>query len=216
MQVLRLAAEIKKAYMEERREFYLLRHGSDANYMPRRDTIAQWDGGRDHRGAVHKSAWESIARFAMENNVSPIELIKAVFSMWKMADPPLPTHIKSMRALTDLKYLQENSVNDTKRRFITYNEEAKLQFLIWKKTRNQPDEQSWLDVIYSAELQLSGLYRFILAASMNLTSAADHWRKVALQEYLKAPNLYNEALGDKIPLDFREEAARVSKVLSRS
>ena len=215
MHVLRLAAEIKRTYMEERRQFYLRTRGTDMSYAPRRDAIEMWDGGRDARGVNHSSAWEGIAKFAAQHSVDPIELVRAAFEMCQSSDPPLPNMIKSLRTLESLKYLQEHNVENMKIRYASYAGEAETTFLLWRKGRNISDEQAWKEVISSPELSFSSLFRYVLACNLKLLKIAEFWKHEATQEYIRAPNLYDEVLGGAIPVDFREESTRIRKLLSR-
>lgn len=215
MHLLGLSAAVKRTYLEERRQFYLRTRGEDTNFAPRRSKMEEWDGGKDARGAVHGSAWERIVKFAAQHSVDPIELIRASFEVENGNEPPLPNMISSLSALKKLQYAKENNVDDMKRRFECYAAEAEMRFLVWRKYRNVSDEQVWKEVVASSELSFSSLFRFMLARSLQLKQAEEFWRDAAMKEYIRAPSVYDEALGDTIPADFREESARVIKLLNR-
>lgn len=215
LQILKLSADIKRAYLQERRQFYLRTRGSETGYMPRSDAIESWDGGRDARGVNHKSIWEAIAKFALQHQVDPVELVRATFEMCNHNEAPLPNMVKSQKALEALKYVQENNVDEVKRRFSCYAVEAKRTFFLWRMGRDIGDKEVWKEVVTSPQVSFSALFRFLLANDVKLEQAAEYWKNQALQEYIRAPNLYNEALGDNIPASFREEAARTRAVLNR-
>lgn len=216
LQLLRLVADIKRTYLEERRQFYIRTRGEDQGSTPNRTAIEQWDGGRDARGVNHSSAWEGIARFAVQYNVDPIELVRAVFETCESSQPPLPSMIKSTKALADLRYVQEFNIEEMKNRYSCYASEAEMKFLLWRKTRKVDEEQLWKEVVSSPELSFSALFRFVLATNLKLAQVADYWRQQAMQEYIRAPNLYDEVLGSTIPVDFREESTRIRKLIHRS
>jgi hypothetical protein len=183
--------------------------------MLRRDSMEQYDGGVDARGAKHGSMWESIAKFSIQHDVNPVELVRASFEMCQHNEAPLPNMIKSQKALEALKYVQEFNVEEMKNRFACYASEAEMTFLLWRKTRKVDDEQVWKEVVSSPELSFSALFRFVLASNLKLKMASDYWRQQATQEYISAPNLYDEVLGSTIPVDFREESMRVRRLIGR-
>jgi hypothetical protein len=216
--VRRLAAEVKRTYMEERRMFYIRTRGEEDNHSPRENSVAYWDGGRDHRGVVHKSKWDTIVQFALKHKVDPIELIHASFEMCESNLAPLPNQITSTRALEDLKKSRVEVLEDLKLQYASYTREAKQAFTLWRTYRPviKPDIEIWKEVVVSSALELSPLYRYCLASGLGLTQLAEFWANEATMSYIRAPDMYDEVLGDAIPPGFREEAERVRKVAYRA
>jgi hypothetical protein len=212
-----LTKEVRNAYFMEVRLFNIRTQGIERTMTASPDQIAQWDGGRDSRGVVHKPVWPKIVKHAFKCDVAPLILLKAVFRATKGNRPPFPNMLLTPEAADLARHYKVNLTTSLQIGLDTVKAEAvrlfRLRRLAYKDT---PVTEAWRAVITEPTLSGGPLFRLCLACDLGQVDLARGFWDNAKMEYIQSPEEYDTAYGKFLPTAFREEARGcLSQILKR-
>lgn len=219
----RLAELARSVYIQERRSFESRRSGMDSYYGER--GLGRWDGTdtpgkRDRFGRNCKPVWPEIARFAARNAVDVAGLIRARFAYHTGRNPPEPPDCKTDMALSFLRQREGTQGPRLLIRLESERTKASVELLIRSRYVERfgwTPEQVVQSVIDDPTLDLSPLFRVILAGEHRLPDLVDAYFVLAVQQYQAARAYFDASPWAKlIPDTVRAEADRMTQYAARS
>lgn len=215
----KLAMQVRATYYLERRLYEIANCGAERDYTPmeswRRNPC--WDGGQDKFGKRYTSVWKRIVRFATQQQVDPILLVKATFFERRGSKIPMPNEICSEKVLQQTKIYSHSLLDYITQQFETYRSEAQNRLCLKRLARPTAlDSELWRSIITSPELDASALFRYGLANDAGEAELARRLKHSAMMEYIKAPDSFDKVMGEFLPLAFREESRHYLKHLTQS
>ena len=206
--VIALASRIRAWYCAEYRKYEETR-GRAVRSTYGLKPLPHWDGGTSAFGRRHQAIWPKIAAFCLKYGLDHEVLIRAVFEDLTGSNPPVPTVLMSNTALRLYPGAARRQQNDVVVTYRSQRIEACRRFTIRQlDSEGLTNYQIWRFVIADPLADLSDLFRYCLASSVGALDIAAGYREKAFWQYLRSPQLYDEAMGTVIPHDLREEVAR--------
>lgn len=205
----KLADQLRRLYYRVRRE-HLLRSGCPEELLPPEGHPA-WDGGVDPYGKKYKPVWPKLAKFVLTNNLDPQKLVQAVFAKTVGGDPPLPNMLMSDAALAAVYWYKDAEKTRVKSDIEASKEEART-FIFMNAVPGGSAEKVWRNAILDPK-QRNPLIRYVLSLSANQPDLALYFRQLALEEYLRHVEPYDEYLGQELPAGFRADALRLKEAM---
>lgn len=205
-----LIRKVRNTYFLECKLFRVRTRGENRGYRPSDKTIAKWDGGCDHRGMVHQSAWCRLIQTAMMHKVDPVTMVRAGFVNWPGNTPPLPNMLQTLETINKARAFASEEKEHYRYLLAAVGREAKQAMMIKRNAYPQAsDSELWREVITSPTLSGGPLFRYSLAVNVGQIDLAQSYQHQAMLEYIQSPEAYDEVLGKHLPAAFREEASRL-------
>lgn len=203
--------EARDAYFIEARlhwdKYHVLDDGTHS-LDPNRKYV-QLDGGQDARGAVHKPLWPRLVKFALQHNVEPTLLIKAVFANRTDRQLPPANMFVSRAALESCQRFQSEHAIDVEYEFKSFKAEARRLKWELEQTIAAPLNVIWRLVIVDPMLSYGPLYRYVLALELKEEDLALRYKHSALMEYVTSPDAFDNVMGTFLPDDFKAAGRRL-------
>lgn len=219
----RIAEMARSTYINERRSFEARRTGMESYYGQK--GLGRWDGTeepgkRDRFGRNCKPVWPEIARFAARNGADVAGLIRARFAYHTGRNPPEPPDCKTELALTFLRQRESTQGPQLLLRLEGERAQTRVELLVRSRYIERfgwTPEQVVLSVIDDPTLDLSPLFRVILAGEHKLPHLVEAYFPLAVQQYQSARLYYeNSPWAALIPASVRVEADRLTQYATRS
>lgn len=218
----RLAELARSTYIQARRDFESRRTGMESYYGER--GLGRWDGTdkpgkQDRFGRNCKPVWPEIARFAARNGADVTALIRARFAYHTGRNAPEPPDCKTEQALTFLRQLEASRGPQLVLRLESERMKTRTELLIRSRyidSLGWTPERVVRSVIDDPTLDLSPLFRVILAGEHNLPHLVKAFFALAVQEYQAARRYFDASpWRDLIPDTVRTEADRLTTYANR-
>lgn len=219
----RLAEMARSTYIQERRSFEARRSGMESYYGEK--GLGRWDGTdkpgkQDRFGRNCKPVWPEIARFAARNGVDVAGLIRARFAYHTGRNPPEPPDCKTDLALSFLRQRESTQGPRLVIRLTSERSSADVELLIRSRYIERfgwTPEQVVRSVIDDPTLDLSPLFRVILAGEHKLPHLVEAYFPLAVQQYQAAKAYFDDSpWAAMIPATVRAEADRLTQYAARS
>jgi hypothetical protein len=203
-----LGQRIRQCWVEEQRNFSLRTSGAAGDWGEKHMT--KWDGGTDSLGKEHASVWLKIARFCMDNNLEPFQLIRAMFYDALPALPPRPNqahgnyalekyrHFTSPGTYLEIKNLYTSKF-ETQKQYVTSNVFSRIKY------SGRDEITAWKLAITEKGAPLSPLFRYCVAINQGWTDIASMYAEKARVQYLYSPKLYDAVWQEWIPNTLKEK-----------
>jgi hypothetical protein len=192
--------------MEYRRHVESRQGGGPCTYGCR--PLPRWDGGVDADGKVYdRPIWYEIVRYAMNNTVNPILLVRATFRIWKSQQPPFPNQfanplaLQRARAITEPPVVLGDNLKMEDQRF-------KAAATIHQLYDHMDIEAAGRRTLHDPTNELSPLYRYCVGKLAGADDVAERFKQEAFLMYVFDHKTYDIAWGDRIPQELRDAAAR--------
>jgi hypothetical protein len=202
-----LASEIRIAYIMAYRAHFQARHGVPSNFGSR--PMPRWDGGEASDGRNYQPIWYKIAQVALQQGISPLDLIAGAFHGWDAKDPPWPTNLLSAKAIA---YAQNNpgvTIEDTKRALQVQKDLWRIQIHLYQQERQCDFGTAARAALRNRRLELSSIFRYCLALDGGDPETAALFADGALKQYIFDRRAYDEGWGDLIPAALKQRADRL-------
>jgi hypothetical protein len=190
--------------LEYRRHVESRQAGGPCTYGCR--PMPKWDGGVGVDGKVYdKPVWFTIVRYALNNQISPILLVRGTFREWTSPRPPLPNQfanalsLRRARNLADPPTVFSDNLKMEDHRF-------KSATTVHQLYNNMDIEAAARRALHDPTADLSPLYRYCVGRIGGADDVAERFERDAFQMYIFDRNAYDAAWGDRIPKELREAA----------
>lgn len=171
----------------------------EASYGGQKDgDCPRWDGGKDQWGKTFPRIWPSLATLLLTEGLDPESYIPFHFRCGGSSRFPTPAELQYVKCVQQYRMadapgrlrsrIRIQLLCDIKTFEAIMQERASRQGMGWTR------EQILISVIADEGLDLSPLYRFVLAAEACLGWLMDSLRMKALLQYMEAREQYNEVL----------------------
>jgi hypothetical protein len=169
--------------------------------------MPQWDGGEDQFGRRCKRIWPDIARRIVEIGAEPISFVRAQF--WVRGQdtrPPPPNYLLSDAALARYRTYLAQAAFDAQREYERGLRTVQGEVLLVTRGLGWEYQRALRYVLLNiTTVQVSALYRYVLAAREELRDVAQRFHDQALLQYVFQLDMFDAALGDLIPDSLRQE-----------
>lgn len=201
----KLGEKIRELWCEERKFFDLRNTGISSNWGSL--TIRRWDGGKTVSGRFYKPVWPIIAKFCLDHDLEPEQLIKAMFYKTVLT-APLPNMAHGNYALDKYRQYTLPTTNlEIKTKAITEFETQKSRAYSTVNSLvkyNGVDEQTaWKMVIADSKLPLTPLFRYCISKNQDWPILYEKYKDPAIRQYKRNSEIYNEVWKEWIPMDLR-------------
>lgn len=200
-----LARLVRQHYILQHRHYVETHGGGPCNYgqhpMPR------WDGGVDSAGRKYRPVWYGIVRYALENGVSPLTLIRETFRSWRSATPPYPNMFTNPAALSRARAATGayQDVRDNLRlAHDIFRAAATTNHLVYGLDLERAARRA----LHDTYNDLTALYRYCMGVKGEAADVAERFHEAALTEYIIDRQAYDAAWGDLIPEPLRRAGDR--------
>ena len=190
--------------LEHRRHVEMRQGGGPCTYGCR--PMPRWDGGVDADGKVHdRPIWFEIVRYALNNAVSPILLVRGTFREWKSPRPPFPNQFANALSLRRARMITEPPT--------VLGANLKMEDHRFKAATTVHQLYDHMDVeaaarraLHDPTTDLSPLYRYCVGKLCGADDVAARFEREAFRMYVFDREAYDAAWGDRIPQELREAA----------
>lgn len=166
-------------------------------------SIAKWDGGQDSFGRKFQSVWGKLAKSLMQRGLNFESAVRAAFNK-PGTEPPTPNQLTSDAVMQRYKEAALCEAEDAERHFQLQIAESNRQIKLKVNLYSMDTKSATISVLSDLSANLSALYRFCMAYSLNLQHVAAMWYTAAAEQYLEKPEVYDRAW-TCIPSDFASE-----------
>jgi hypothetical protein len=204
-----LAAHCRTAYVNSRRRYESERTGRPSYFGL--EHIARWDGSGGRAtadGRDYLPIWPKIARVCLDHQVSPEDLMLAIFSQAR-GRMPLPTEAMTPAMITHAKTMksasQMTAITDLRGQDQAF---CTLLAVLTQTMGKSTDPLALVSsVIYDVTAPLTALFRYTMAAGYGV-EITDQLRSAAMMEYACNQRLYDKAWGLRVPEEIRQGGLR--------
>lgn len=203
---------VRELYVREVRKF-LWQRGDVSDYGSQ--PIPQWDGGKDAYGRTHVSLWPHIAKFFVDNELSPELVICCMFREAQLrgaATYPPPSLFIGDLSLAIYKRHRLQIITEKAAEY--FSDQERLRTWIWqyKLHYKMDDADAMRHALSANRSDLSPLFRYCMARKNGLTDVAEKFKSRALLEYVWNKDLLEE-WSEILPSDIQQDAERVKAEL---
>jgi hypothetical protein len=200
-----LAQLVRRYYILQHRSYVEQHGGGPCNYGHR--PMPRWDGGVDAAGRRYKPVWYGIVRYALDNGVSPLALIRETFRSWRSNTPPWPNMFINQAALSRARQAigAYQDVRDNLRlSHDIFRAAATTNHLVYKLDLERAAERA----LHDTYNDLTALYRYCMGVRGEAADVVARFHDAALTEYILDKHAFDAAWGDMIPEALRREGDR--------
>jgi hypothetical protein len=194
---------VRAAYVKARRAALERKLDRPSNYG--RNRLPKWDGGTDSAGRRHKPVWPKIAVFLKERECYCWD----TYMTSQFVDGQLRTPTQTYNEAAWKRYQDYIRASDAAvaQKLLGDTRRFKLAIIDMKKRHDSEEKQTlWYMALTSPLVELSPLFAYCLAVSLNWTSIAQSNLSGALSQYLRHPQLYRRHWVSVIPQSFYQLA----------
>lgn len=209
-----LAVEIRKAYWSNCRSFLMARTGQDSGAreraVPEYDGTENARGGKDAKwGRKYKSVWLRLAKELTARKVNPILAIEMTFEATLGITPPKPQMILSVKLEERVARLPGILEKEVRAQIDAEATVAGVRLRRLGSTTALREEQMYRLVITDPLLDLTPLYRMLLAVQSKQFDLAAKYKPRALRQYLNSADIFDRVLAGQLPAEFCREARAI-------
>jgi hypothetical protein len=204
----------RTAYIEKRRHYESQTQFKKQDWFKTFQPPAWWDGKAKRRFSDHAPPmplWPKFAKSLFERHLDPVEYVQQVFIVASMSsqiiEPGLMTSDKAFGMYWRYQDL-ELSVGDARQDMISQQRTLDSRIMTLRAQPGWTAERMKVAILRDDNLQLSALFRSCTAKRHGLPGVAAFYWRLSLFQYFLGMDAYDEAWGDFIPIEFREEARR--------
>lgn len=200
-----LANAVRTYYiLEHRRHVELRQRGGPCTYGMK--PLPRWDGGTDSDGRVYeRPVWFDIVRYALNNAISPILLIRGTFREWMSPKPPYPNQFVNPLSLSRARMLTDPPT--------VFSENLKMEDHRFKAATSVHQLYDHMDVeaavrraLHDPTNDLSPLYRYCVGKLGGADDVAERFEREAFRIYVFDREAYDASWGARIPRELRAAA----------
>lgn len=169
--------------------------------------VKSYDGGFDAKsGKNYTSVWKTLALKLAERGVPPKEAVEVTFAARLGTVPPYPNEILNAKLEERVKKLPQASVEEVKATLESEKICAAVQLRRLGSTTAMSPELIYRMVISDSMLDISPMFRMLLAIQSGQNDLALMYRELAIRQFRNSPAAYIAALGDQLPDEFHSLA----------
>jgi hypothetical protein len=202
-----LADQIRTAYIYAFRAHWLAKHGVPSNFGIKK--VPRYDGGQGPDGKTYKPIWYKIARAALHYEISPDDLIRAIFQSWDRKDPPWPTNMLNPKVLAWAATNRGISAEDTMRALRVQREIWEIQIFLHRDNTCCDFVTAARATLRNRRLDLSSIFRYCMAIEGDDPETAQLFEDGAAIQYVYNRRAYDSGWGDLIPGQLKAIADRL-------
>lgn len=202
-----LAALLRRLFVVAYRSAKYNADGRESDWGSRH--MPRWDGGDDDNG-TYTAIWPKAAKLCLAEQMDPGTFVSAQFAAGR-GSIPSPAHLTGPNAVA--RYVRVSaSVPLTLRQALASQMSLLKEETAWRQLQREVSQHvAARSVLCDRNLDLSGLFRYVIAVKAGQVDIADRYRDAALQQYVLQREAYDQTWASMIPEDLRNYACEFIK-----
>lgn len=162
----------------------------------------EYDGGVSTGGRRHRSVWEGLAKFLVDNDCFDPELFITANCV-DAARPPDPRRLSNVEAIKCYRRYIAEAPTMLRCALASQATAFKVEQLRQATmSPNEPKETLWRNILRAPVVNMSPLFRYCIAVHEGLDDIAAHFEPFAVKQYMVNPNGYKEVWQSVLPPAF--------------
>jgi len=202
-----LARNVREIWIAEKRQYQQSQSGQPSTWVPG----PQLDGGCSASGRVTTPVWPKLAKFIFENGLHPVFFIRAQFHQCGGRPPLNPLMLTNDKAVQRYKHFvaSKADIKDLVVARDTQMRAARDAVELNKRFYGPTNIDIYRDVILDNNVDITALFRYVLALQCKQQDLANLWHDAALKQYLYEQDAYDLAWGQMVPAQLKQEAMEI-------
>lgn len=156
--------------------------------------------------------WITLARFFREKEINPYDYINFHFQKQLITNPLEPFQLKTDKNWQDYEVWKKKEVKSILIAFRTQKSICTTNIQIVQSNGSRAsNKEVYVDVLTDEALELSALFRYCLARSLNLKDIASIYEQQAAMQFYCNPDAYLKIWKKWLPQGFHERARKLFK-----